>query len=232
MTRAILLFAATLLSMGQAVADPTPTAKDVSDIAFVMPPFWVTTRPAIVKGDLTFRRFSIVVMERDAAAALADPQQKITLDLDVGFPNTMMFLCRTNSKYNDTIVIHIPNGMSISGIERDSWISEIGVSVLADDTGFSLPGEYIKGDLFMDRQQQTEDEIIAITNAQNIMLDVGKMKGRINLLVTANIGTARVDGFLRQALTAGDSPFPKAQQFFSTKEMFDQCAKYKRTGKY
>jgi tetratricopeptide (TPR) repeat protein len=214
------------------VEQPAGGISTSPSVAFVMPTFWIITDPALVKGDLMFRRYSIVEPYNDVLSATRDESAHLGLDLSVGIPNSMFFVCRSNPKLNDVLVFHLPEGTRLPGIDPGGWISQLELRVLADNDGLRLPSEYIRGDIFVDKVPNTEHDLVTVMNAKQTTVELGPKNARISFFSAEKIGAVTVNALFRGMFTMPDSPAPKAKKIVSTEELFSTCDQFKKSGTF
>lgn len=153
-----------------------------------------------------------------------------TNGLQEGLSNTIFLTCQR--RYLDHLVIHIPDNVVTSTIKRDEWMSKTELRILADDVGFTLMAEYIKGDFFIDFTEATAKPLSELLNARSVMVEFGPADERI-ALYTDNKGpggTGDLRGFVQEYTRVMlRSVGANNLRVYDTAGVFRACSNFKKS---
>jgi hypothetical protein len=161
--------------------------------------WFVDNKPISDKGEdfLIFRRYFTVFMDD-------------TINPDAGLPNALYYKC--SKQYDSVVVFHVPDNMETKNFKKDLWIPKTEFHVLADRTGMTFQGEYIRGDMFIDVTPDTAKKLMEVLKATYVTVQFGGDKGedqRLELYQGNKApGGGDLTGFLREFLATQGKTHP------------------------
>lgn len=204
--------------------------ENVSDFVFLMPPEWIIIPSSAVHNDnLQFRRFSVAIQNADYEGVKTGTSPRMQLIGPPGtFFNSIIFNCAHDPDRRDFLTFHLPDEVGPTSFKRDDWVSKVDVRVLADSRSASFPGEYIKGDLFIDASNdRATNGFDRMLTSQELIIEFGHTNDRLNLFIGNTIGKATFGEFMRAAVP--ETLSVPANSYLSTAAMLARCRSFKRT---
>lgn len=225
-----------LLVIWAAIISSTMTglAHDLNDVAFVGSPEWAILSPGSIKSDsLIIRRYAFTASRASYAGARKNPDARLELLDEPGTVVNAMFLnCRRKKSETDFLVLHLPEQTSLKSFPYDEWKSTIGIRTLADGKSRSVQGEYIKGDLFIDAKDMEIADFIDLMSSKELLFEFGDKADRGQLAFAEQIGTAKLQQFVRAVLPdLVKMHGAQRVQFLTSAQALAACVNFKKTGR-
>jgi hypothetical protein len=180
----------------------------------------VIKRIALDGDTLIFRRYSFSVIGAEIGG-----MEKTKNIFDFG--------SQRNVRYSDYLVFHFP-GRARSSFENSSWIPRLALNIALNNLSITLDaqGEYKHSALFIDFNDQQQQNLFELIAADEILIDYGVSGERLKSEQRTRTpdGKGNVAGFIEEFVTNMLSPSIAGGKVvgFDTDGMLRTCLAYKR----
>jgi hypothetical protein len=203
-------------SVGTWVCTSSAETIRLDQVLFVTSPDWyVIQRRAVQDGQLTFRQYALPVIN-----------SKVRPDT---LTNILNLQC--SQRGNDYLTVHVPDWVTLTTIDEQSWISRAELRVLVDDMTFKTSAEYRRKEFFIDADPDRFDEFMSLLASKQLIIEFGPSDERTRIYRTTKMPDGGdINRFIKDKLPSWGHQGEKigATKTLGINEMIKECIAFKK----